>query len=73
MDRGAWRATIHRVAGSDTTEVCTQHGGWQSRAFAPSEVGGVTGCSSGEEVGSAPQTEGWEGTWVAWVTAWTRA
>ena len=25
MDRGAWQATVHRVAESDTTEVCRTH------------------------------------------------
>ena len=76
MDRGAWQATIHRVAGSDTTEVTRR----ARRARGMAEQGprsergwGVTGGSSGEEVGSAKQTEGWEGTWAAWGTARTRA
>ena len=39
----------------------------------PHSEPGVTGGSSEEEVGSTLQTEGWDGTWEAWGTAWTQA
>ena len=32
MDRGAWRATVHGVKESDTTEVTQQAAGWMGTA-----------------------------------------
>ena len=45
MDRGAWRATVHRAAKSDMTEVTARtHAGWLVAAFGIFSVATRAAC-----------------------------
>ena len=73
MDRGAGQAVVIRLQGrTQLSDVARTQSAGAAEQGPHSDLGGHRRLLE-EEVGSAPQTEGWDGTWEAWGTAFTQA